>query len=1217
MILNFIIKEIYICLLYMSNIKALIDTETYNNIQSLYQQTKPGQEFELIINNINNKYFGQQKYIQILKYFKYKANQLKSQISIVDTLDINYKATDVDIYRIILVGDTINEYIKKLDLWKAHVIFKTLVNLVSKEKKNNILLMKKVKTKENTIDIPELFQKIRLSDENKFTKEDFEKIQTINYKDIDSINFRLKQRTSLILIDNATETLKAELTMIKTAPNYRQLNDTYSTFELELEYQNKSGKPSKQSLEILLSESIMFHKIIQQSNFLITKTAQDSVINFYRNIANVQEQTTFLEARQSISLEIQYLTETLPNKYAVTDKADGDRYFLIVFNKHVYLISINLNVKDTGIELKSSDYDGTILDGEYIFIPKINRHMFLIFDALFIGAKDVRSIPEFMTRIKQAQELCNKIFVLGSQKGYQQGVYKAPETYNLNDLLDYHRKEITKMIDNLNNDLNYEKQYPIIRTKYFCDSNGAVPWDIFAYSDMMWKLYTKELNCPYMLDGLIYQPLMQQYVTNMRDSKLFEYKWKPPQKNSIDFYIQFEKDKNTGKILDVYDNSNDDYVRNKPYRICKLFVSRYNNNREAPEPFMEEKGMNLAYIFLTDGDVRDEEGNIIQDNTVVEFYYDNTQGEDTATPERFRWKPLRTRYDKTESVLRYGKKYGNNAEVAFKIWRSIITPVLINDFTELAVGNQPDKGKFFYDYKIEKLRKKIGHELIILASKQNAYYQKITNLAKPMREFHNWIKSNLVYTYCNKQYNNDQNVSILDLGIGRGGDTLIYYYVNAAFVVGIDIAKDGLYSAIDGAISRYNQQRKRKPNFPRMYFIHGDCGTKLNYEDQNKVLGGMHNENKKLIEQFFGTNPTKFDRLSCQMAVHYFLANKTVWDNFKYNINLTLKAGGYLILTHWDAEQILKLLGNNNSYEMNYTDDKGRTEKLYEIVKKYDKIEKPIGPGYAIDLFAAWMFESGNYVTEYLVDIEFLKKDLLQDCQLELVETELFENQYNIHSEFFSDAYKYQSNKDTLQFLEKVSHYYDDTEINKACYNYTNLQRYSVFRKKGVSKTNTDNKQARSKTNVEIEPELNEDINFESVKLSKTKYDSEYSFMNSLHYILQQHKVIPKTVSVQDFYRDNDIKYVTDKELTDAKKKSLTKKLKIEHEIEGDRTYKVIDGINVDMIKDNKLTKHIDNKKDKTVLMIEENGAYKPIFANTSSGKQSLFKTSDKIFNMF
>ena len=100
------------------------------------------------------------------------------------------------------------------------------------------------------------------------------------------------------------------------------------------------------------------------------------------------------------------------------------------------------------------------------------------------------------------------------------------------------------------------------------------------------------------------------------------------------------------------------------------------------------------------------------------------------------------------------------------------------------------------------------------------------------------------------------------LAVECANDRLTRANINAAFVVGIDIAKDGLYSAIDGAISRYNQQRKRKPNFPRMYFIHGDCGTKLNYDDQNKVLGGMHNENKKLIDQFFGTNPTKFDRLS-------------------------------------------------------------------------------------------------------------------------------------------------------------------------------------------------------------------------------------------------------------------------------------------------------------------------------------------------------------------
>jgi hypothetical protein len=1204
--------------------KSLIGDELYKTIYELYMKVQKKEEFELIITNIDNKYFGQEKYIQLLKYFKYKSTQLKSNIVIKDTLDINYKANDSDIYRIVLVGESINDYIKKLDLWKAHVIFKTLVGFVKNKRKDNIQLIKKIKSKDNTIDISDLFEKVRLSYEHKFTTEDFNTIDNINYKDIDKINFRLKQRTSLYLIDNDKETLKVDLTMIKKAANYKDLNTMYPNFELEIEYELKDGKPSKQTFDTFISESITLHKIIQQSNFLITKSLTDNVIEFYKNIANVSQQSTFLDARQSVSLEIQYVTENIPNKYAVTDKADGDRYFLIIKNKHVYLISTNLVVKDTGIELKTSDYDGTILDGEYIFIPKINRHIFLIFDALFIGSKDIRNITEFMTRIKQAQEVCNKIFVLGNQIGYTPSPYKAPETFNLKDLVDYHRKEITKMMDNLNNDIAIEKQYILIRTKYFCDSTGATPWDIFAFSDLMWKLYTKETNCPYMLDGLIFQPLQQQYVTNMRESKAFEYKWKPPEKNSIDFYIQFEKDKNTGKVLDVYDNSNDDYVRNKPYRICKLYVGRYNttNNKEAPELFLEDKGVYWAYLFLTDGEVRDEAGNIIQDNSVVEFYYDNTQGEDTLIPEKFRWKPIRTRYDKTESVLKYGKKYGNNAEIAFKIWRSILTPVLMSDISELAIGNDPEKNKFYYDFKIEKLRKKIGHELIILASKQNAYYQKISNLAKPMREFHNWIKSNLVYTYCNKQYNRDQQVSILDMGVGRGGDILRYYYVNAAFVVGLDIAKDGLYSAIDGAISRYNQQRKRKPNFPRMHFIHADCGTKLNYEDQNKVLGGMHNENKKLIEQFFGKNPTKFDRISCQMAMHYFLANKTVWENFKYNINQTLKPGGYFIVTHLDAEEVLKLLGNKNNYEMNYTDDKGKTEKLYEIVKKFDKLERPIGLNAAIDLFAAWMFESGTYVTEYLVDIKFIEQEFLKDCNMELVETELFRNQYNIHNDFFTEAYKYQSNKETLQFLEKVSHYYDDTEINKACYNFSFLHRYSIFRKKDVTESQSINsKMARNiinDNNDNISDEINDDINFEAIKLSRSKYDKDYSFMNSLHYILQQHKIIPKSISVNDFYEENDIKMLKDKDLTPTKMKSLAKKLKIEHKMEDGKTYNVIDGINIDVVKNNKLTRYIDNKKDKTVLMIEESGTYKPVFTQNKDGlKQSLYKINDELFSKF
>ena len=81
----------------------------------------------------------------------------------------------------------------------------------------------------------------------------------------------------------------------------------------------------------------------------------------------------------------------------------------------------------------------------------------------------------------------------------------------------------------------------------------------------------------------------------------------------------------------------------------------------------------------------------------------------------------------------------------------------------------------------------------------------------------------------------------------------------------------------------------------------------------------------------------------------------------------------------------------------------GKKEKLFEIVKKFDSIDrtKPIGPGYAIDLFAAWMFEDGSYQTEYLVDYKFLEQDLLKDCDLECIDTDLFENVFNNHKDFF------------------------------------------------------------------------------------------------------------------------------------------------------------------------------------------------------------------------
>ncbi len=1196
-----------------SNIVNLIEKNIYNSIDNLFKKTNATGEFEFIFSNKDGRYITQEKYIKLLKYLQMrkKASKLDS-IGPVEILDINFTPDKETTYRVTLEGDNINTYLKKVDLWKTHVIFKTFVQMVTDKDDKNIILMKKVKGKNNTIDLDDLNMRVRLSEETKFTKSDFELINSIDYTAQKNITFRLKQRFSLFTHKNVDDFVRIDITSTKTTRNYKSMNDTHQEFELEVEY----GINKKNTLDIseIYKEVSILHKIIQQSNYIITNTKAEEVIKYYKNISNTPDNSTFLNARQPISFELQYLSETVPNKYAVTDKADGERYFMVIYNGRCYYISTNLNVKDSGIDLESNQYDATILDGEYIFIPKQNRHLYMVFDMLINCGKDLRNESKFFNRIKEAEDLIKKIFIFDKQKGFTRGEYKSKGEFNLDELALFYEGEIKKSMDLLNHDMQFAKQFPLIRCKYFIGATGVCRWDIYKFSEIMWRKYTEDssINCPYVLDGLIFQPLEQTYTTNPRDSKYFEFKWKPPHSNSIDFYITFEKDKNTGKPLTVYDNSNDDFVRNKPYKICKLHVGKRIGNHEVPVLFNEASEGYWAYLFTENGEVRDEGGNIVTDDTVVELYYNSDKGEDIFIPEKFKWRVIRSRYDKTESVRRYQRKYGNAEEVALKVWRSIKNPVLMEDFNDLSRGNNPDKNQFFYDKKLEALQKKIGKDMIISAAKQNAFYQKVSKLAGSMRQFHNWIKSNIMYTYCNKIYQNNKQLSILDIGIGRGGDILRYYYAEAAFVVGFDISRDGLHSPVNGAYSRYNEQRKRKANFPKMYFIHADGSIKLNYDDQYKALGGMNQENKQLIEKFFPNDTklgTKFDVLSCQNSIHFFLKDEVSWSNFKSNINQTLRSGGYFMITHMNAKKVVEALSNKDSIAYEYTDNEGNKEKLFEIIKKYDdkNLVKTIGLGNPIDLFAAWMFEDGNFMTEYLVDIDFLKKDLLESCQLELIETDTFENQYIIHKPFFKDGlYKYEPNLETRDFLDNVSKYYEKTEINEACKVFTNLSQFSIFRKKDVGQVG--GRIDLSKIDKYTVPKMPE-------------YDSDYSLQNSIHHILQSHGIIPESISEDDLFHDLNMRMILDYKFDDKHLKKMLHRIKIEHRI-SDKIFKtVVNGLDICTFERNENNVYRTNlikcgRDDaKIITLVKEGELYRPLYITINNNKNGIFEQDDPLLN--
>ena len=1248
-------------------IKNIFTKDEYSSILKLFNESTNKTEFELIFKNIGGLLFSQEKYIYLLKYLKLTSQHHKRvSEGPLDILDIIYrpqnKSAD-EVYRISIHNtnqndNNINKYLKKLDLWKNHVIFSSLAKLINdnenkNNKDNNVFILRKTKDSKNTIDVDNLNLRFRLSNEEKMSSSDLNHILNLSHDTIQNITYRLKQRYSQYILKTSDEFIKIDITQTKTTNNFRLLNETVPEYELEIEYgiYKDNFKANPKSFDILLNETAILLKIIQQSNYIITKNISDLVLTHYKNLVNLDESSTFLDTRQSVSLQIQNL-EQLPDRYAVTDKADGERYFLIIMNKHVYFINTNLIVRDSGIELKTNKYDNTILDGEYIFIPKLNRHLYLIFDCLFVGPNDVRGETRFMKRMNIAEQLVNDIFVFDKQKGFKREEYKSKSNqFNLDDISKFHLNQINRYISSLNFDMDFNKQYPLVRCKYFIDVTGAKKWEIFKYSHLLYDKYTNDINvkCPYLLDGLIYQPLEQKYITNIEDSKLSEFKWKPPKQNSIDFYIEFEKDKTTGNILTVYDNSNDEMVRNKPYRICRLYVGRRIGGKEQPTLFKSDTGEELyyAYMFLKDGEVRDLDGNILMDKSVAEFYYNNNIDEELNLPDRFRWVLIRTRYDKTDSVRRYQKKYGNAFFVADKIWDSITKPILLTDFIELAKGNDPDKNLFFYDNKLKELQQKLGTQ--ISKTIRSVYHQKITNLAKPFRNFHNWVKSNIIYTFCNQIYQNNKQLSVFDIGCGRGQDILKFYYVAVSFYIGIDIAKEEITSPGNGAIARYERDRRGKPNFPKMHFINADTGAKLNVEDQNRVLGGMDNTNKLLIEKFFDRTKsgqkTNFDVINCQFAIHYFLKNKENWDNFKYNLSY-LRNGGYLIITHFDMRRIVELLGNKDRYVQEFT-DKGKSEKLFEIVKKYNNInlkdlKTPVGVGNAIELYAAWMFEEGNYYTEYLVDYEFLKEELSRDCGLELVDTDLFENVYNINKQNLTESYKYEANQETKNFLTNAAQFYEKSEINDACKIYSFLNRYCIFRKRDdyIQEGGLRSKDVKGKSIM-----INLADNNKVYLPVMSDYQNEYSYLNSIHHILKTHGIIPKSESVDGLFnsvvggyrkmnKDDKDLFVDNGLIQDINIdfNKLNKHFVIENEIKSDKSdksdkrakggyikKKVVDGLNIyELEKDDdnifKINKTVEtsNKYSKSIILLKEGTLYKPLYLVIDGKKQALFKNCDE-----
>jgi len=1078
---------------------TLFNKNELNKFSKIYSSLSSDDEFEIMFggytksNSLNMKQF-----LDILKTLKLFADENKFKINHSERLDIayNYDNKNFHTYRISIDGtENINKLMSILHNRQNHIIFSVLASKLLSDENESLSIINKKKDFDSTYNLDDYDIRVRLAKEQKVEKKELAELIKLDNISKIAINFRMKSRVSIILESNSEVELALDITAVKQSHNINKIQYTPYNYELEIDFNKKkslSAKKEKEYMEKILYYIDYTKKVIEQSNNIISNSEKDDVMKLYKKLLYSDENvnTKSLYGPSVKSLEVVHMVDELPNKYSVTDKADGDRCLGIIMNNKLYFIFTNLEIKYSGIELdkKYSSYNNTIIDGEYILNSQFNKYIYAAFDILYYKGENVQLNSKLEERYERLNDVIAKCF------GFDFSTKKYSDKFDMKKISSYYKDQLSDYLKYLMSNLSKNKTDTFICYKYFIFVLGGSDSEIFNYSDIIWNTYTKleANNVPYILDGLIYTPLDQIYTKSLKETKRRNYKWKPANKNSIDFFVKFEKDPQTGKLLNVYDDASGDNIEGVTYKILNLHVGKVINNIEVPVLFRKFENLHIAKLGSVNGMVRDIEGDIIQDNTVVEFYYND----DASIPPDFRWVPIRTRHDKTESIIKYKKKYGNNSDIANAIWNSMQENITIDDISKL--GNEN-----LYENEMLEVKKRIDASVVAIAKQKDVYYQKTTDFAKPLRNFNNYIKSNMIFTYCSpkKIENKHKKLSILDYGCGRGGDLQKFFHAKIGNYVGFDPDSHGIHSSTNGAISRYNNFRRKMPNFPNMDFLIGDGTVELNLEAQEKAVGKMSDSNRHLIESIFGPNGNnlsnrKFDVINCQLMIHFLLKNETTWNNFCSNVNNFLEDDGYILITCFDGEMIHDLFNKNlGRIEEKYSSDEGASKKFFEYKSSYDYKTKDIDRvGLAYNAFVTIFMEDGNYDTEYLVTEKFLKKSLKEKCNMDLVESASFYDIYKQKIKFFEDVAPKEENISSKNYFMKISEFYNQEDsVNKASLEFCKLHKYYVFKKRSGAKSRPVKKEDKSETYNKVKRVSKKSSKRSSSKRTSSKRTSKKS----------------------------------------------------------------------------------------------------------------------------
>lgn len=235
-----------------------------------------------------------------------------------------------------------------------------------------------------------------------------------------------------------------------------------------------------------------------------------------------------------------------------------------------------------------------------------------------------------------------------------------------------------------------------------------------------------------------------------------------------------------------------------------------------------------------------------------------------------------------------------------------------------------------------------------------------------LRNFNNWIKSVLINEYIKKIRFESKidNIAVVDLGAGRGGDILKWKKANVSKVTFLDLAEKSL----DECQNRYNNPVRC--NFDAQ-FIHSDA-------------------TRDLIRNKIHESDLKHNMVSSQFCIHYSFESFKQADCFLENVSDSLEIGGYFIGTTTDSNELISRLKKSETNEFG--------NELYNIKFQLDEKTKNKTDFPLFGVKFDFQLDSVVECPEYLLNFPALVK-LAKRHNLELVFNEKFSDFFNKYSQ--------------------------------------------------------------------------------------------------------------------------------------------------------------------------------------------------------------------------